>query len=288
MSPSNDNANVADSDSDDDLALSLIPGLPGETTVAAIGTSVLGLLPDSWQQFVHDNMSLRKPTGSSGQLVSNVNAEKQEKEKEMAGLPSLIKKAADAGAKAAPKSSTGAKLKRGAEIGATVGTVTWGVDSILDYAKEHYPSAYDAVASMFSGQGIDINSDQVRKGVGSTRDHLLAAFGRNGVDQKFVEAVGLNKKESAAMMSLITQYQVANVQAHDKNQTMRLSSGDVGLDQDIINIEISEVCALLGITGVGRAKQLYKVARVLNTITEGQVELFERHERLYGRIRTAL
>lgn len=293
MAQSIDVSDVDDGDPSESELLSIVPGLPGETTVAFVSQAILSALPNGAKNFVRDNLSLRKADSTSEGTVSIDNAERPQGGIPMAGLSTLaaqggrmIKSAANA-AKSAPKPKLSrleqAKATAGAAAG--VGTTIWGVGEILDFAKENYPAAYDAVSSMFSSQGVDVESDAVRTGQGNTRNNVVAAFGRNGVDEVFVQTVGLNKAEQAEMMKIIAAREASQVAVHDKGQVGRISTGNPDLDSELGKRDIAEVAEYMGLVGPSRAKQLYKIAQVINSITEGQVEAFERHEKLFGRIK---
>lgn len=274
-----------------------LPALPGEQAVAVLGNAIYSLLPDGARQFVNDNLSLKKnnaanpSTNGGGAPIQP--AVMPSKENEMARLPTVISGASRRAGEAAAKVSTPkakmspldkAKVAAGA-VGAA-GSTAWGLDELMDYAKEHFPDAYALVNGMFAEQGVDVESDQIRQGTGNTRANVLAAFARSGVDASFAKIVGLSQQEQIGLLNMISQYEAAMISSSDASQDVRVSTGDARLDGDLANLEIADVCAFLGLTGPRRAKDLYKIVRVVKTLTEPQVEAFERHERMYGRIKS--
>jgi len=271
-----------------------LPALPGEQAVAVVGNAIYSLLPDGARKFVNDNLSLKKPDaakpplGEGGAPIQP--AVMPNKENEMARLPTVIsgasRRAEEAAAKVKPKMSKLDAAKAAAGAVGTAGTAAWGLDELMDYAKEHYPDAYGLVSDMFGKQGVDVESNQIRNGSGNTRANVLAAFARSGVDASFSKIVGLSSEEQLALFKMITNYDQQMVASVDAQQDQRITTGDVRLDGDLANLEIADVCAFLGLTGPRRAKDLYKIVRVVQTLTEPQVEAFERHERMYGRIKS--
>jgi len=271
----------------------ILPALPGEKLIAALGHGLYQILPDGAREFVEQNLSLRKPTMHNATASANAPdqpAISPKEEREMAKpplrLPGATGRAEKAAGAAKPAMSKLDKAKLAAGAVGTAGTAAWGLDELLSFAQEHYPEAYGIVSGMFADQGIDVESDQVKQGTGNTRANVLAAFARSGVDASFVKNVGLTAGEQMGMLNLINQYEAQMITKVDGEQTARISTGDQVLDRDIMVLEHARVCEMLGLTGPRRIKDLYLIVRTINTMTEKHVDAFEQYERIFGRARS--
>ncbi|ACM91129.1 P8 [Pseudomonas phage phi2954] len=199
-------------------------------------------------------------------------------------LPGVSGRAEKATAK--PKMSKLDAAKAAVGAAGAAGTAVWGLDELLSFAQEHYPSAYGLVSGMFQEQGVDIESDAVKNGTGNTRANVLAAFARSGVDAAFIGSVGLSDQEKLGMLGLMAKYEQSMVAEVDKSQSARVSTGNQVLDRDIMVLEHARACELLGLTGPRRIKDLYLLVRTINTMTEAHVEAFEQYESIFGRARS--
>lgn len=184
-----------------------------------------------------------------------------------------------------PKSTMREKLAAGASASAGVATGVWGVDTILDYVKEHFPDVYNTVSNVFGSQGIDVDDPDFKDAGDTAKSHLLAELARAGMDEKFGSVVGLSKAEALGYAKLVRQAQKDQVTVVDSSRAVRAGTGDVELDRDIVNLEIAGVCELLGLTGRRRARDLYRIVSTIASLRELDVEKFERHEQLYGAVK---
>lgn len=218
-------------------------------------------------------------------MISGYVTNQLTEEEDMARLPVPRSPAARKTLPPKPRSTTAEKLTAAGSVATGAATSVWGVDAILDYAKQNFPDAYNTIASVFSDQDIDVNDPDFRAAGDSARAHVVAELARAGLPESFGNLIGLSKAEALGYARLVREAQKTLVSGVDQSSLARQSTGDDGLDQAVTNLEIAGVCELLGLTGRLRARNLYRVRALFSTLREADVELFERHEQLFGPVR---
>jgi hypothetical protein len=231
---------------------SLLPGLPGETALAYLGSSLLEVLPDGAREFVRKNMSVRAPNPVPNGDIA------------MASLPRIAGPALGAAKKTA---QTGAKL-----VGAGLTGLT-----LLTVAQNQFPETAQAVADYLAKSGKDVNSLAQDKSpvIQGTLVELLA---RLGLPVDVIEASGLSSQELRQYRSILDKYRKAANRMVDTRQVRSESSGSPELDRIATNLDIQRICDALNVTSETYAV----ILRGINSHTSDDVEAFQLHRQLYG------
>lgn len=168
-------------------------------------------------------------------------------------------------------------MKAGGKLGAVVA----GASLLSDWIIANAPDAWEYVKDYFGRSGM--SEDDINK---MPRGYILERLAKFGVNPAQLAELGLSGEEMRVYAQLFSDYAHQNSAIHDRAQFSRGSTGDAVVDRDLMNMGIARAAALLGLQGKQRARALYDLAMILNSITEDDVEAFERHEMMYGTIRT--
>lgn len=175
-------------------------------------------------------------------------------------------------------SGGGPALLRGG--GGKAALVATGASLAVDWAIENAPIVWEKVKDYFSVSGM--SEADVRA---MPRGNILERLAFFGVTADQLAGIGLTADEMNIFVQLVAKYRAAQSASQDAAQAARPSTGDLAVDRDLSNLAIARACQLLGLVGAKRASRLYDLALTLNSITERDVEAFERHERMFGTIR---
>lgn len=175
------------------------------------------------------------------------------------------------------------KAQTVAKIFGTLGlweAVTYAADNIGETLESIYDSMFESGAkpevvanSMPRAKQAQIMAIELAKSGVEVDSSILAKILGEKVSQGYVQT-----------RSVLANNEV--IQAVDSAQTEVVGKAE---SDDVTRLEyireMSDVCNILGLTGPGRFRELYRVSLIVNTIRKIHVDDAEQHERILGLIR---
>jgi hypothetical protein len=206
----------------------------------------------------------------------------------MRGLPapssalSRVAVVTSAGAKA----SVGAKAAKGTfKVGKWgIKGFMWGmsVSQLLDLLGFVSPEKLQLLYDTAEKAGFNLHD--LKDSVDETTSALIWGLAAQvGFTPEELESAGFHAEDIIKYAKVAVRYTMSQRDAHDDNQ-IDVAESEEGVENLQRKKSIAYACDRLMLTGPGRARQLYHLALVINSIKDEHVLDFEQHERTWGKV----
>lgn len=169
-----------------------------------------------------------------------------------------------------------------AVVGTTASAASgYAAAEVISRMQDLDPELFARLKEYAASNGISLDA-LLSAGADSGKMLLDLAARYLNMNPTLANEFGLSRKEAAELKRLADANFIEQVEQHDDEQSSIYGDDDLSIAARRKNMVYA--CNRLGLPGVARFRDLYRIALVFNSITEAHVEDIERHEKLYGKI----